>query len=51
MATTNYQDLESKLIAYLYFGEKISAREYSGMALVIVSILLLLREIKDLLRP
>ena len=30
------------LITYLYFGERISAREYSGMALVIVSILLLL---------
>ncbi|MDP6414484.1 MAG: DMT family transporter [Gammaproteobacteria bacterium] len=31
------------LITYLYFGERISVREYSGMALVIVSILFLLR--------
>lgn len=31
------------LITYLYFGEKISGREYLGIALVSISILLLLR--------
>jgi drug/metabolite transporter (DMT)-like permease len=32
----------SLLITYLYFGEKISAREYLGVALIAISVIILL---------
>ena len=35
----------SLLITYLYFGEKISAREYLGVALIAISVIILLMAI------